>query len=216
MAGTTFWVANVIFFVSGPIMVLVNQQLGAHFSPCATLALVLISAPRRAVYLGGGDPEAFAGGFFQYAGFLVCQALCTIPWLLCGRPTTPCVREFRLFPNGIKWTLVKLVVPVALFDVGDKYFQLFGIQAAGSGLYIVIFSSLTVWTALIRRFGFGRALPNIKWLAVLLITAGLAVDAVSTEMNSPVEGIDLYLLGGMAAALAAALFDACVAARPSP
>lgn len=185
-------------------------------SPCATLALVLISAPRRAVYLGGGDPEAFAGGFFQYAGFLVCQALCTIPWLLCGRPTTPCVREFRLFPNGIKWTLVKLVVPVALFDVGDKYFQLFGIQAAGSGLYIVIFSSLTVWTALIRRFGFGRSLPNIKWLAVLLITAGLAVDAVSTEMNSPVEGIDLYLLGGMAAALAAALFDACVAARPSP
>ncbi len=83
-------------------------------------------------------------------------------------------------------------------------------------MYIVIFSSLTVWTALIRRFGFGRSLPNIKWLAVLLITAGLAVDAVSTEMNSPVEGIDLYLLGGMAAALAAALFDACVAARPSP
>ena len=37
MAGTTFWVANVIFFVSGPIMVLVNQQLGAHFLARATL-----------------------------------------------------------------------------------------------------------------------------------------------------------------------------------
>ena len=77
----------------------------------------------------------------------MCQTLFTIPWLLCREGAPACFQEFKLFPNGFKWTLVKLVIPVALFDAGDKWFQLFGLNAAGSGLYIVIFSSLTVWTA---------------------------------------------------------------------
>ena len=164
--------------------------------------------PARAVYWGGADPEAFAGGFFQYSGFLVCQTLFTIPWLLYREGAPACLQEFKLFPNGFKWTLIKLVIPVALFDAGDKWFQLFGIQAAGSGLYIVIFSSLTVWTALIRRFGFGLKLPGVKWLAVLIITAGLAVDAVAALINDPIKGFDAYLLSGILAALAAALCDA--------
>jgi hypothetical protein len=110
--GTTFWVANVLFFITGPVMVLVNQQL---------------------VYWGGADPEAFAGGFFQYAGFLVCQTVCTCCWLLTR--DTSCesgvVNEFRWFPAGLKWSLVKLVIPVALFDAGDKWFQLFGTNGRG-------------------------------------------------------------------------------------
>jgi hypothetical protein len=162
----------------------------------------------RAVYWGGGDPEAFAGGFFQYSGFLVCQVLFTIPWLLCREGAPCCFQEFKLFPNGFKWSLIKLVVPVALFDAGDKWFQLFGIKAAGSGLYIVIFSSLTVWTALIRRFGFGLTLAWVKWLAVLVITAGLAVDAAAALIADPIKGVDMYLIGGLLAATTAALFDA--------
>ena len=107
--GTTFWLANVLFFITGPVMVLVNQQL---------------------VYWGGADPEAFTGGFFQYAGFLACQAVCTGCWLILTRNTScesGVVNEFRWFPAGLKWSLVKLAIPVALFDAGDKWFQLFGI-----------------------------------------------------------------------------------------
>jgi hypothetical protein len=138
----------------------------------------------------------------------VCQTLFTIPWLLCREGAPACFQEFKLFPNGFKWTLIKLVIPVALFDAGDKWFQLFGIQAAGSGLYIVIFSSLTVWTALIRRFGFGLKLPGVKWFAVLIITAGLVVDAFAALINDPIKGVDMYLIGGILAATAAALCDA--------
>eukprot|EP01047_Picozoa_sp_COSAG01_P058768 COSAG01_NODE_6966_length_3413_cov_7.056427_3_plen_199_part_00 len=128
----------------------------------------------------------------------------------------------RWFPAGLKWPLVKLVVPVALFDFGDKWFQLFGIKGAGSGLYIVIFSSLTVWTALIRRVGFGRKLESSKWAAVAMITIGLAVDSINVVVEHPVkcdkdgepvqDRVDMTLIFGMLAALACAMFDAAMCA----
>jgi drug/metabolite transporter (DMT)-like permease len=126
----------------------------------------------------------------------------------------------RWFPAGLKWPLVKLVVPVALFDFGDKWFQLFGIKGAGSGLYIVIFSSLTVWTALIRRVGFGRKLEWTKWAAVAMITIGLAVDSINVVVEHPVkcdkdgepvqDRVDMTLIFGMLAALTCAMFDAAM------
>ena len=69
--------------------------------------------------------------------------VCTAVWLLTRGTAcdTAAAREFKWFPNGLKWTLVKLVIPVALFDAGDKWFAFFGIKNAGSGLYIVIFAS---------------------------------------------------------------------------
>ena len=161
---------------------------------------------------GAADPESFVGGFFQYAGFLVCQLICTVVWLLTRNTgcETALFNEFKWFPNGLKWPLIKLVVPVALFDAGDKWFTFFGIKNAGSGLYIVVFASLTIWTALIRRFVFGQKLETIRWVAVLVITAGLAVDAVSVAMDEPTlkGGIDMTLVFGMLAAIVAAVFDA--------
>jgi drug/metabolite transporter (DMT)-like permease len=109
---------------------------------------------------------------------------------------------------------------VALFDFGDKWFQLFGIKGAGSGLYIVIFSSLTVWTALIRRVGFGRKLEWTKWAAVAMITIGLAVDSINVVVEHPVkcdkdgepvqDRVDMTLIFGMLAALTCAMFDAAM------
>lgn len=138
--------------------------------------------------------------------------ICTGVWLLTRNTDyeTATFNEFRWFPNGLKWPLVKLVLPVALFDAGDKWFTFFGIKNAGSGLYIVVFASLTIWTALIRRFVFGQNLEPIRWVAVFIITAGLAVDAVSVALDEPdlKGGIDMTLIFGMLAAIVAAVFDA--------
>lgn len=149
-------------------------------------------------------------------------------------------------------------MPCALFDAGDKWFAIFGIEKAGSGLYIVIFASLTIWTSLIRRIGFGRRMAGIKWLsdhnpqlpntahksqvrgsahctcspssnispggirdqgsgirvltslvsvfrAVVIITGGLAVDAISVAVSDPTlkGGLDMTLVYGMAASAVA-------------
>lgn len=97
-----------------------------------------------------------------------------------------------------------LILPVALTDLSDSFFGVFGINSVGVVVYTVVFSSVTVWTAIIRCVFLRKRLPGIQWAAVLLVTLGLAVTAAAGEAKS----FDKRFLFGCLATLAAALADA--------
>ena len=128
----------------------------------------MVLTNQQLVYWGGGNPYAFGGAVFQYAGFLICQLIFSLPWMF-TKTKRACFDEFEWFPNGgLTFATFKLVLPCALFDLGDKFSS--PASSTGSGLYIVVLLR-SLYGPLIRRFRFNRKLPRSKWVAVFIITA---------------------------------------------
>jgi drug/metabolite transporter (DMT)-like permease len=98
----------------------------------------------------------------------------------------------------------KLIVPIALSDFADTFLHNFGLNNAGAGLYIVFFSSVTIWVALIRRFILHKQITSIQWIAVVTMTAMLMATGIEVQAKS----VDGTVLFGMLMSLGAALCDA--------
>ena len=91
-------------------------------------------------YWQANSPYSFLAGVAQYAGMLLLGlAWMVADWKLLGGPK-PLSRGLHL----------RLLLPVAIPDLCDTFFTIFGILNLGSGLFIIIFSFVTVLAALIR------------------------------------------------------------------
>jgi len=80
-----------------------------------------------------------------------------------------------------------------------------GLAMAGSGLYQVIHSGTTVFTALLRTFFLRRKLRALQWVSIGIITAGLAM----TTEQRPLQGeneIASTILTGIGLTLISCLF----------
>eukprot|EP01047_Picozoa_sp_COSAG01_P053596 COSAG01_NODE_5762_length_4048_cov_3.069385_1_plen_487_part_00 len=186
-----FWLNQGLFLATGIPMVLLLAEV---------------------THIGGNNPLAFIGAVSTYSGLLGGG----VGAILLGRLFRPraaggtlqsntsvaCdVYGNEVFRNGVCFFTV---LPIALADIGDKYFMAFALTHAGPGLYIVIFSSLTVFTALIRYFFLKRQLLPIQWLAICVINLGLGL----TSLNAEFKKFSWELAGGIAASLACAFADA--------
>jgi len=130
--------------------------------------------------------------------------------------------------------LMPLPLPLPLPPPFPQWFMAFAIKYAGAQLYIVFFSSLTVFTALIRRFGLGRKLLTVQvrtmvlvllvlllllamvltpclrlpqWVAIVVINLGLASVALNATDSGPKKN-NVALIQGIGAAFACAFTDA--------
>jgi drug/metabolite transporter (DMT)-like permease len=52
---------------------------------------------------------------------------------------------------------------------------------AGSGIYAVVYSSVTVWCALLSRVVLGRVLLSAQWISIFVVVAGLAVTGLDAQ-----------------------------------
>lgn len=87
--------------------------------------------------------------------------------------------------GGIRLSAVRTIGCLTLIDVIGATFSLLGVISAGSGLYQVVYSSLLVFAAILRRTILGRVLRRAQWFGLLITTAGLAVSALQgNEDNS--------------------------------
>ena len=98
------------------------------------------------------------------------------------------------------------ILPIACADIADVFLHTFGINYAGSALYIVFFSSVTVWTALVRKVWLKRRLAPLQWLAVVFITVSLSVTGVFHGSTGDEPGAQLAF--GIFMTLGAAVCDA--------
>jgi len=169
-------VAQAAFVLSGLVLILLNQYL----ADC-----------------GVNSPFAGFNAAAKGIGFLVCALV----WRCC----CCCCSESRFDAAPRLPQIVRLALPVALFDVCDTIFATGGIVWAKSGLFVIAFSSLTVWVALLRKLCLKKKQAWTKWLAVVLISAAIAASGVQS-----VDGkeFDTLTMMGILATLVAAFADA--------
>ena len=110
-------------------------------------------------YYQANSPSSFLAGVAQYAGMCVLGLLWMLADWMRGGP--------RPLHRGLH---LRLLLPVALLDLCDTFFTIFGILNLGSGLFIIVFSFVTVLAALIRRVFLKKKLYWWQWLAIAAIT----------------------------------------------
>jgi drug/metabolite transporter (DMT)-like permease len=110
-------------------------------------------------YYQANSPYSFLAGIAQYAGMSILGMLWMVADWMRGGP--------RPLQNGLR---LRLLLPVALPDLCDTFFTIFGILNLGSGMFIIIFSFVTVLAALIRWIFLKKKLYWWQWLAIAAIT----------------------------------------------
>ncbi|KAI8852898.1 hypothetical protein BC829DRAFT_47861 [Chytridium lagenaria] len=89
------------------------------------------------------------------------------------------------------------VMAVAAFDVVGNMVLAAGLFLTGSGLYMVIYSSIIVFTALGNRVLLKKVISRRQWVAVVVITVGLSITAIGNHAkgHNVALGILVSLLG---------------------
>ena len=90
-----------------------------------------------------------------------------------------------------------LACGIATFDIVAQSMNYTGAGMAGSSIFAVIYSAVTIWTALWSRLLLGRSLSWIQWLAVWLVFGGLAMTATQSMQlgENVLTGAMLVVLG---------------------
>ena len=173
--------AQLMFLLTGPPMVLLTQY---------------------ETYMGGNSTWSFCSAVAQYSAMTL---FAVIPLAIdairnrnqsAARKPKPLLRLSR-------WKL-RYILPIALFDVLDVWAASYAYTSAGAALFIVLYSSVTIFTGLIRRCYLQKTLSHLQWTAVVIITVGVAVTAADTQIRA----FDFTLLLGICASLLSALMDA--------
>jgi drug/metabolite transporter (DMT)-like permease len=88
---------------------------------------------------------------------------------------------------------------IASFDIIAQAMNYTGAGLAGSSIFSIIYSSVTVWTAIWSRLFLQRTLSWTQWLAVWIVFGGLVIAGThSTELGSDVMTGTLLVVVGSA------------------
>lgn len=118
------------------------------------------------------------------------------------RPKIECQLGFfaRLFHRDRR----KLFI-LAFNELGGFLTGLTGLSIAGSGLYQVVFSGATVFTALLTTLFLRKRLTTWQWLSVAIITLGLMITAEQVT-HMPSDAATASLISGLMFVLVSCLF----------
>ncbi len=143
-------------------------------------------------YWGANDPRSMLNGVSQYAG----MSVFALVWAALTRRRSPLL--------ALRASKLRAALTVAIPDACDTFFMVYGIAHAGSGVFIIVFAFVTVWTAMFRKCILRRNITWRQWVALLLIAGGQCVVVMGTNAGG---GEGSFLLGA-GATLVAALCDA--------
>lgn len=118
------------------------------------------------------------------------------------RPKNEC--QLSLFQRIFHRDRRKLFI-LAFNELGGFLTGLTGLSIAGSGLYQVVFSGATVFTALLTTFFLRKRLTLLQWLSVALITLGLMITAEQVA-HMPSDAATASLISGIMFVLVSCLF----------
>mmetsp|Transcript_4912 Transcript_4912/g.11695 ORF Transcript_4912/g.11695 Transcript_4912/m.11695 type:complete len:422 (+) Transcript_4912:109-1374(+) len=131
---------------------------------------------------GLGHPVAQVYMFFYSFG----PALVITPLLLKGKEEWPTQRSPMYKAAGI-----------ALFDVVATCINYVGASHAGPTIFSIVYSSVTIWTAIYSRWILNRVLSRSQWMAVLLVFVGLGLTATDSLQLGPsvLKGLIMVTFG---------------------
>jgi drug/metabolite transporter (DMT)-like permease len=92
---------------------------------------------------------------------------------------------------------------IALFDLTAQAMNYTGIPLAGPTIFAIIYSSVTVWTAIFSLIFLKRLLSGPQWLGVVVVFAGLCITGLQSVSlgQDVIHGSLLVLLGSCMHAL---------------
>jgi drug/metabolite transporter (DMT)-like permease len=70
---------------------------------------------------------------------------------------------------------------IAIFDITAQSLNYTGAGLAGATIFAVVYSSVTVWTAIFSRLFLRRSLPTLQWVAVAIVCAGLCITVLDSS-----------------------------------
>jgi len=107
-----------------------------------------------------------------------------------------------------------------LFDFTANVFCIIGLIYAGSGIYQVIYSAVTVFSALLRRIFLQYSLSQQQWLAIIIVAFGISMSAMgqtsASEAFNVMIGILFTLMGTLFMSLVYVLNEYLMTRGPNP
>jgi drug/metabolite transporter (DMT)-like permease len=144
---------------------------------------------------GLANPKAQVYMWFYYFG----PALVLIPLLWRSDP----------WPRTIK-TLILKAIGIAVFDTIAASLNYAGASLAGPTIFAIVYSSVTVWTAMFSLIFLGRRMNTWQWLSVATVFGGLMLEASDSLQlgGSVIKGCVLVLFGSAMHAMTYILCEA--------
>jgi drug/metabolite transporter (DMT)-like permease len=135
---------------------------------------------------GLADPVAQVYMLFYYLG----PAMVILPLLLCKNNNT--VEE--CWPSR---TIIFKAVGIALFDIVATSMNYAGGSLAGPTIFAIVYSSVTVWTAVFSQVFLKRSMNAWQWVGVWTVFGGLALTATDSLQlgDAVVKGLVLLVFG---------------------
>ncbi len=133
--------------------------------------------------------------WFYYFG----PALVLIPLLWRGDP----------WPRTIKTLIVK-AIGIAIFDTIAASMNYAGASMAGPTIFAIVYSSVTIWTAVFSLLCLGRRMNKWQWMSVAAVFGGLTLTATDSMQlgESVIQGCLLIVFGSAAHAMTYILCEA--------
>lgn len=133
--------------------------------------------------------------WFYYFG----PALVLIPLLWRGDP----------WPRTIK-TLILKAIGISVFDTIAASLNYAGASLAGPTIFAIVYSSVTVWTALFSLIFLGRRINTWQWISVATVFGGLTLTATDSLQlgDGVIRGCALVLFGSAMHAMTYILCEA--------
>mmetsp|Transcript_25473 Transcript_25473/g.54809 ORF Transcript_25473/g.54809 Transcript_25473/m.54809 type:complete len:322 (+) Transcript_25473:173-1138(+) len=91
--------------------------------------------------------------------------------------------EYEKEDEERSWPSQSLLVKtssIALFDIFAQSMTYTGNNFAGPTIFSIIYSSVTIWTALYSKFLLSRSLSKPQWMGVCIVVAGLSLTAMDS------------------------------------
>eukprot|EP00536_Pseudo-nitzschia_multiseries_P000452 jgi/Psemu1/321610/estExt_fgenesh1_pg.C_60011 len=87
----------------------------------------------------------------------------------------------------------------ALWDIGSMTLNYTGATMSGPTIFAIIYSSVTIWTAIFSQILLGRKMNIWQWMTVFIVFGGLAITALdSSNMGRNVVTGSMYIFLGSA------------------
>eukprot|EP00667_Euglena_gracilis_P009118 EG_transcript_9250 len=124
----------------------------------------------------------------------------------------------------LSWTQYQNMGIICFIDLLSQAMVMYGQLKVGGGLYVVLYSSCTVWTAVLCRCLLGKILRKRQWMGVAEVTGGLILSKlnlllVSTEVShvfvvDQLTGGAILLVGAVLHSLTAVATEWLLAVKP--
>ena len=101
-----------------------------------------------------------------------------------------------------KWTILKSA-SIAIIDIFAQTLNYTGSTLSGPSIFSIIYSSVTIWTALYSRLLLARRQSCIQWTGIIVVFLGLVVTATNSVQFGPdtFRGAIMVMVGSSAHAL---------------